>query len=159
MIFVTRFAPSPTGPLHLGHAFSALKACDMARAAGGRFHLRMDDLDQSRSRSVWARQIEDDLHWLGLNWDGPVWTQSSRLPRYVKALNILWQRGLLFPCRCRRADIRAAIAAPQEGAPLHGPDGLIYPGTCRPDQPPTGKLPQAGADKVALRLNMARALE
>ncbi len=153
MIFTTRFAPSPTGPLHLGHAYSALVAHDMARAAGGTFHLRIDDLDQARSRPDWEAQIRDDLHWLGLSWPEPVMRQSERLPRYRAALEVLWQRGLLYPCGCSRADIRAAAAAPQEGAPLHGPDGVIYPGTCRPVTPPTGPLPD-----VPLRLDMARAL-
>ncbi|MEM9498014.1 MAG: tRNA glutamyl-Q(34) synthetase GluQRS [Pseudomonadota bacterium] len=153
MTFVTRFAPSPTGPLHLGHAFSALTAHDAARAAGGAFHLRLDDLDTGRSRAHWADQISTDLRWLGLTWDGPVWRQSDRLSRYRAALQELWNRGLLYPCSCSRADIRAAVSAPQEGAPLHGPDGLIYPGTCRPATPPTGPLPDS-----ALRLDMARAL-
>jgi len=151
--FVTRFAPSPTGPLHLGHAYSALLAHDMATAAGGTFHLRIDDLDQSRSRAAWEEQIYDDLGWLGLSWPHPVWRQSERLPIYRAALDQLWQRGLLYPCTCTRADIRAAASAPQEGAPLHGPDGLIYPGTCRPATPPTGPMPDA-----PLRLDMRRAL-
>jgi len=151
--FITRFAPSPTGPLHLGHAFSALSAHDMARAAGGIFHLRIDDLDRARGRPQWEAAIIDDLRWLGLGWPEPVWRQSERLPRYRGALETLWARGLLYPCTCSRADIRAAAAAPQEGAPLHGPDGLIYPGTCRPAAPPGGALPDS-----PLRLDIARAL-
>ena len=153
MTFITRFAPSPTGPLHLGHAYSALLAQDMACAKGGVFHLRIDDIDQSRSRPDWEAQIYDDLHWLGLDWPQPVWRQSDRLPRYRAALSALWQRGLLYPCTCSRADIRAAASAPQEGAPLLGPDGIIYPGTCRPAAPPTGPMPD-----LPLRLNMGRAL-
>lgn len=153
MNFATRFAPSPTGPLHLGHAFSALLAHDMAQAAGGVFHLRIDDLDQSRSRPDWEARIAGDLRWLGLAWPDPVWRQSARLPRYRAALQDLWERGLLYPCSCTRADIRAAAAAPQEGAPLHGPDGIVYPGTCRPRTPPRGAMPDA-----PLRLDMARAL-
>ncbi|GAB4303799.1 MAG: tRNA glutamyl-Q(34) synthetase GluQRS [Roseovarius sp.] len=152
-MFITRFAPSPTGPLHLGHAFSAMLAHDMARAAGGIFHLRIDDIDQSRSRPEWEARIGDDLAWLGLSWPEPVWRQSARLPRYRTALHSLWTRGLLYPCRCSRADIRAAASAPQEGAPLLGPDGIVYPGTCRPARPPQGALPD-----TALRLDMARAL-
>ena len=93
-----------------------------------------------------------DLTWLGLTWHGDIWHQSQRLPRYRAALQTLWDAGLLYPCTCTRADIRAAVAAPQEGAPLHGPDGLIYPGTCRPDVPPTGPMPD-----LPLRLDMARA--
>lgn len=154
MPFRTRFAPSPTGPLHLGHAYSACLAHDMAQAAHGQFFLRIDDLDQSRSRTSWEDLIFEDLAWLGLTWEADVWRQSDRLPRYRSALKTLWDRGLLYPCSCSRADIRAAVTAPQEGAPLHGPDGLIYPGTCRPDSPPTGPLPD-----LPLRLNMARAVQ
>lgn len=153
-MFVTRFAPSPTGPLHLGHAYSALLAHDMARAAGGTFHLRIDDLDRTRARPEWEAQIYDDLAWLGLDWPLPTLRQSTRLPRYRAALETLWDIGLLYPCICTRSDIRAAATAPQEGAPAHGPDGVIYPGTCRPAAPPGGPMP---AD-AALRLDMARAL-
>ncbi|QGX98173.1 tRNA glutamyl-Q(34) synthetase GluQRS [Roseovarius faecimaris] len=153
MTFTTRFAPSPTGPLHLGHAYSALLAYDMARAANGVFHLRIDDIDQSRARPEWEAQIFDDLSWLGLSWPSPVLRQSDRVPRYRDALKTLWDQGLLYPCSCSRADIRAAASAPQEGAPLHGPDGLVYPGTCRPASPPSGPMPDA-----VMRLDMARAL-
>lgn len=153
MSFVTRFAPSPTGPLHLGHAYSAILAHDMAQAAGGTFLLRIDDLDQTRCKPQWEAQIFDDLAWLGLTWPQPVLRQSDRLPRYRDALQTLWDQGLLYPCSCSRADIRAAASAPQEGAPLHGPDGVIYPGTCRPTTPPRGPMPD-----MPLRLDMARAL-
>lgn len=152
-MFTTRFAPSPTGPLHLGHAFSAMLAHDTARAVGGTFLLRIDDLDRTRSRPEWEAQIFDDLEWLGLDWLRPVLRQSTRLPRYRAGLHALWERGLLYPCSCSRADIHAAASAPQEGAPLHGPDGVIYPGTCRPVTPPSGPMPEG----VALRLDMARA--
>ena len=150
---ITRFAPSPTGPLHLGHAYSAMLAHDMARAAGGRFLLRIEDIDQSRARPHWEAQIYDDLHWLGLTWETPVLRQSDNLNRYREALENLWNRDLLFACSCTRRDIETASAAPQEGAPI-GPEGVISPGTCRqigarrPGQP----LPDC-----ALRLNMARA--
>ncbi|MEI4232897.1 tRNA glutamyl-Q(34) synthetase GluQRS [Roseovarius sp. D22-M7] len=152
-MFVTRFAPSPTGPLHLGHAYSALLAHDMAQAAGGRFHLRIDDLDQARARPEWEAQIYRDLAWLGLDWPHPVLHQSARLPRYRAVLGTLWDMGLLYTCSCTRADIRAAVSAPQEGAPLHGPDGVIYPGTCRPAAKPSGPMP----GDVALRLDIERA--
>jgi len=145
---ITRFAPSPTGPLHLGHAYAAIVAHDMARSAGGRFQLRIEDIDQSRSRAEWEEAIFDDLDWLGLSWESPVWRQSQRLPAYHAALDQLIARGLCYPCRCRRADIRAALAAPQEG----GPDGPCYPGTCR-------QRPMHEAEPGdAIRLNMARAL-
>lgn len=152
-MFITRFAPSPTGPLHLGHAFSAMLAHDRARAANGTFLLRIDDLDQSRSRTEWEAQIYDDLTWLGLSWPVPVLHQSTRLLRYQAALKFLWDQGFIYQCSCSRSDIRAAASAPQEGAPLHGPDGVIYPGTCRPATPPTGPMPQ----DTALRLDIARA--
>ncbi|MFU8778591.1 MAG: tRNA glutamyl-Q(34) synthetase GluQRS [Roseovarius sp.] len=152
-MFITRFAPSPTGPLHLGHAYSAMLAHDRARAEGGTFLLRIDDLDQTRCRPEWEAQIFDDLAWLGLDWPRPVLRQSTRLPRYRGFLKMLWNKGLVYQCSCSRADIRAAASAPQEGAPLLGPDGVIYPGTCRPATPPQGPMPEA----CALRLNMARA--
>ena len=150
MTFKTRFAPSPTGPLHLGHAYSACLAHDMAQAAKGQFHLRIDDLDQSRSRPEWVAKIKEDLSWLGLSWEPEIWCQSDRLPRYRRALQTLWDMGLLYPCTLTRAEIRAAVNAPQEGA--EGPDGLIYPGTHRPDMPPSGPMPD-----TALRLDTARA--
>ena len=154
MTFTTRFAPSPTGPLHLGHAYSALLAADMAGTAGGRFLLRIEDIDSSRARPEWEDGIYDDLTWLGLTWETPVMRQSERLPAYRAALTRLWALGLLYPCTCSRRDIAAAAEAPQEGVPpAFGPDGLIYPGTCRQIPNPTSPLPNA-----VLRLNMARAL-
>lgn len=153
MAFVTRFAPSPTGPLHLGHAYSALLAHDMAIAAGGTFLLRIEDIDQSRCRPAWEAQIYKDLQWLGLHWPMPVMRQSDRLPAYQTALDQLWAQGLLYPCTCTRRDIEAAMSAPQEGAaPIHGPDGMVYPGTCR-------KAPDGPRLDGVLRLNMAAALD
>jgi glutamyl-Q tRNA(Asp) synthetase len=153
-IFTTRFAPSPTGPLHLGHAYSAILAHDMARAAGGHFLLRIEDIDQSRARPAWEAQIYEDLHWLGLTWDGDVMRQSDRLPAYRAALAALWQRGLIYPCTCTRRDILEAASAPQEGVtPAIGPDGPVYPGTCRHIPDPEGSLPDA-----ALRLNIKAAV-
>lgn len=152
MTFTTRFAPSPTGPLHLGHAYSAITAHDMARAEGGRFLLRIDDLDGSRARPEWEAQIYDDLAWLGLTWDGPVRRQSDCAAEYEPALATLHQAGLTFACACTRRDITAAASAPQEGVPEFGPDGRIYPGTCRDKSLPYD------ADKAA-RLNMALAAE
>lgn len=127
---ITRFAPSPTGPLHLGHAYSAILAHDMARAVGGRFLLRIEDIDPTRARPAWEAQIYDDLAWLGLTWDGPVLRQSDRMPVYDSVIADLWQRGHVYICTCTRRDIQAALSAPQEGSNV-GPDGLIYPGTCK----------------------------
>jgi glutamyl-Q tRNA(Asp) synthetase len=154
LIFVTRFAPSPTGPLHLGHAYSALLAHDMARAADGRFVLRIEDIDTARARAEWEAQIYDDLAWLGLVWEQPVMRQSERQGTYDGALDQLWARGLLYPCHCTRADIATAASAPQEGVHVSGPDGMIYPGTCRPARPPAGPRPHG----AALRLDLGAAL-
>ena len=132
MAFVTRFAPSPTGPLHLGHAYSALLAHDMARAEGGKFLLRIEDIDRSRSKPGWESQILDDLAWLGIRWDAAPLRQSDRLNTYQKALDVLWALGLIYPCICSRRDIETALSAPQEGAGLlFGADGVTYPGSCR----------------------------
>ena len=132
--FVTRFAPSPTGPLHLGHAYSAMLAHDMARAAGGRFLLRIEDIDTARCRPEWEMALKDDLNWLGIWWDDEPMRQSDRLPIYQKALDDLWDRELLYPCACTRRDIDLALGAPQEGVMLSvGPDGPIYPETCSPN--------------------------
>ncbi len=155
MTFITRFAPSPTGPLHLGHAYSAILAHDMARKAGSKFLLRIEDIDSTRSRPHWEEQIYDDLTWLGVTWDGPAMRQSDRLNKYRDALQDLWNRQLLFPCHCGRRDILAAASAPQEGAePTYGPDGLIYPGTCRE----LGSRSIPFPENQALRLDMQAAL-
>jgi len=142
---VTRFAPSPTGPLHLGHAFAALTAAQR----GDRFLLRIEDIDRPRCKPEWEQAIYDDLHWLGLRWETPVLHQSTRQPAYDAALSHLAGMGLTYHCTCTRADIRAALSAPQEGAETsQGPDGPIYPGTCRDARHTTG----------AIRLNMAKAM-
>ncbi len=146
--FTTRFAPSPTGPLHLGHAYSAILAHDMARAAGGKFLLRMEDTDLQRSKPEWEAQIIDDLTWLGLSWDGPVLRQSEQLASYDPYLEKLDQLGLLYPCSCSRADIRAALAAPQEGQSHE-----VYPGTCKHGAMSSRKPGDA------LRLHLDRALD
>lgn len=123
-VTVTRFAPSPTGQLHLGHAMSAILAHDFARARGGRFLLRIEDIDGTRSRAAHVATILDDLRWLGLAWDGEVTFQSRRLDDYAAALGRLRRMGLLYPCFCTRAEIAASLSAP------HGP-APVYPGTCR----------------------------
>lgn len=145
---VERFAPSPTGRLHLGHAFSALTAWDAAQAAGGRFLLRIEDIDPGRSRAAFESGIFEDLAWLGLSWPLPVMRQSERMAAYADALARLEAMGLTYRCVCTRRDIREATDAPQEG----GPDGPVYPGTCRgTDVPPERP--------AATRLDMARAIE
>jgi glutamyl-Q tRNA(Asp) synthetase len=154
---ITRFAPSPTGALHLGHAHAAWFAHRSARAAGGRFLLRIEDIDPARCRPEHAVAIGEDLRWLGLYWDGPIRVQSAHLAEYDAARRSLAARGLLYPCFCSRADVAREIAA-SASAP-HGPDGApLYPGTCR-------RLGQAErAEKIAAglphawRLDMAAAL-
>lgn len=161
MKFTTRFAPSPTGPLHLGHAYSAILAYDMARQNAGVFLLRIEDIDQSRARHRWEAQIYDDLEWLGLQWPLPVLRQCDRQAAYDTALDQLWAAGLLYPCTCSRQDIRQALSAPQEGVPQHGPDGMIYPGTCRNKSPQALQDPQCRPrpKHVTLRLNMQKATD
>ena len=141
--------------MHLGHAYSALLASDLTQRHGGAFLLRIEDIDQSRSRPTWEAQIYQDLTWLGLSWPQPVLRQSTRLATYTEALQNLWSMGLLYPCTCNRRDIMAAASAPQEGAPLLGPDGVIYPGTCRHRHPRTGAMPT----DTPLRLDMASAAD
>jgi len=133
MQHVERFAPSPTGRLHLGHAFSAITAHDAARAAGGRFLLRIEDIDAGRCRPAFEAALAEDLAWLGLSWDAPPLRQSARQGAYADALARLRAAGLLYPCDCTRRDIASALDAPQEGAA--GPDGPVYPGTCRGRDP------------------------
>jgi len=150
-VHTDRFAPSPTGELHLGHAFSAVVGWRTAMAAGGRFLLRMEDLDQGRTRAEFVDGIYRDLDWLGLTWEKPVLFQSSRLPAYRTALDRLKELGLTYPCTCTRRDIAEAVAAPQEGALPFGPDGLVYPGTCR-------ERHEQAQGEAAIRLDMRRAI-
>jgi len=124
---VTRFAPSPNGPLHLGHAYAAIVAHDRALQSGGRFLLRIEDIDGARSRADLADEFRADLEWLGLAFE-EVPAQSTRIAAYREAANNLRAMGLVYPCRCTRAEVAAA-------ATLHGPDGPIYPGTCLRNPP------------------------
>ncbi len=128
-MIVTRFAPSPTGHLHMGHAYSALFAHRTARAAGGRFLLRIEDIDQARCRAEFDAALIEDLAWLGLDWDGPVRRQSEHFDDYRAMLARLDERGVTYPCFCSRKEIAAEVA--RAGAAPHGPSGTIYPGTCR----------------------------
>ena len=150
----TRFAPSPTGPLHLGHAYSAIIAHDFAKANGGEFIVRIEDLDQSRVRKKWDSQIFEDLEWLGLSWARPIMRQSERAEAYSNALDTLYYSRVIYPCYCTRRDISESIAAPQGGSQiLRGPDGIIYPGTCR-HKTRTKTRPK----DQALRLDVASAM-
>lgn len=149
-MLTTRFAPSPTGYLHLGHAFSAYNAWRRARDAGGRFLLRLEDIDPGRCRPEFASAILEDLAWLGLDWDGEVRVQSAHRADYQAVLDDLVRRELVYPCFCTRAEIAASVAAP------HGPDGgPLYPGTCRRLTPDQRAERIASGDRYALRLDMA----
>ena len=152
MSIVTRFAPSPTGPLHLGHVHAALFARRRARAAGGRFLLRLEDTDLARCRPEHAAAILEDLAWLGLRWDGPVRVQSEHFAEYRAVLDRLRGEGLLYPCFCSRADIVRAATAP------HGPEGSVYPGTCRHLPPAEREARIASGQPHAWRLDTAAAL-
>ena len=143
---ITRFAPSPTGRLHLGHAYSAV----LGRDRGEQFRLRIEDLDQTRCRPDHVDGIYQDLGWLGLDWDGEVLVQSRRAAEYQGALDRLRDRGLVYPCFCTRADVAAALEAP------HGPAGTHYPRTCRelPDDPE-----RRASQPHSWRLNAGKALD
>ena len=138
---ISRFAPSPTGLLHLGHSWSAVKAHDLARARGGRFLVRIEDIDGGRCRAEFVAAIFEDLRWLGLTWDG-VSVQSDHAARYEAALKQLRNLGLIYPCVCTRAEIAASASAPQGDLPP------VYPGTCRG---------RAISGPAAWRLDMAKA--
>ncbi len=155
-ITVTRFAPSPTGYLHLGHAFSALLAWRRAREAGGRFLLRLEDIDATRCRTDFAEAALADLTWLGLDWDGAVRRQSAHFADYRRALDRLAAMGLVYPCFCTRAAIQAEIA--RAGSAPHGPEGPLYPGTCRGLDAAERRARIAASEAFALRLDVGRAL-
>ena len=167
---VTRFAPSSTGLLHLGHAHAALFAWVCARGAGGRFLLRIEDIDRARCRPEFTEAILEDLAWLGLDWDGPARRQSQHFDCYRGALDRLEAAGLIYPCFCTRAAIQAEIAG--AGAAPHGSEGPLYPGTCRaltaaeraarwagakrkPRREPPGKVDPALAERVRIACERA----
>lgn len=160
MLIVTRFAPSPTGHLHLGHAYSALFAEQAARAKAGRFLLRIEDIDPGRCKKEYDEAIIEDLTWLGLDWDPPVRRQSEHLDDYTRALEVLDRMGLLYPCFCTRKDIQAEIQA--AGYAPHaipsGPEGPIYPGTCRYLGESERQQQLASGTPYALRLKTDNAL-
>ncbi len=152
MAYATRFAPSPTGLLHLGNAFSALFGHDRARAAGGAFCLRIEDIDRGRCRAEFDAAVVTDLAWLGIAWDGPVLRQSERLPVYAAAIDRLRAMGLEYPCFCTRADIAAATIAPHaDGA------APVYPGTCR-RLSAAERARRMAVEPFAWRLDVAAAL-
>lgn len=157
MSITTRFAPSPTGFLHLGNARAALLAWRCAQDAGGRFLLRIEDIDAARCRPEYTTAIEEDLAWLGLAWDGSVRVQSRHMHEYRAVLDVLAGRGLLYSCFCSRADILREIADAAR-AP-HSPDGgPRYPRTCRTLSAGERAARIAAGQRYALRLDMARAL-
>jgi glutamyl-Q tRNA(Asp) synthetase len=146
----TRFAPSPSGLLHLGHAYSAVIAQQVAARSGGQLRLRIDDIDGTRSRAEFVDAAIADLVWLGVEWDGPLWRQSAHLDDYRAALDTLIAADLAYPCFCTRADVAASASAP------HGPSGAIYPGTCR--HLSKGARAEGMANRAfAWRIDMARA--
>jgi len=149
-VTVSRFAPSPTGRLHLGHAYSAALGHRAARDSGGKFLLRIEDLDPTRARPEFVDGIFEDLRWLGLGWDEPVLVQSQRTRAYATALDDLKMRGLVYACFCTRADIAQSLTAP------HGDAATSYPGTCRglPDDPA-----RRASTPHCWRLDSARALD
>ena len=152
---VTRFAPSPTGRLHLGHAYSAFFAAEIARRDGGRFLLRIEDIDRTRCRPEFEVAILEDLAWLGLEWDTSVRRQSDHMADYREALDRLRNRGVVYPCFCTRRDIQLEIA--RAGAAPHGQEGPLYPGTCRHLSEDERAARMAGGDAFALRLDVVRA--
>lgn len=150
-MIITRFAPSPTGFLHLGHVASAMIAYDKAFKTSGRFLLRIEDIDQGRCRLEYEQAIMEDLTWLGIRWEGVVDRQSEYRALHEEALNRLARERMIYPCFCTRKDIEAAQSAP------HGIEGAIYPGTCRgcPDTEIEAKL--AAGENPAWRLDAMKA--
>jgi glutamyl-Q tRNA(Asp) synthetase len=156
--YVTRFAPSPTGYLHLGHAYSAQFAYEAARRSGGRFLLRIEDIDLTRCRREFERGIYEDLRWLGLRWDGAVRRQSAHLDVYANMMTRLKGMGVIYPCFCTRRQIRSEVDE-ADRAP-HGPSGEpLYPGTCRDLGSAERERRVAAGEAYALRLDVGKAME
>ena len=156
---VTRFAPSPTGHLHLGHAYSALFAWRLADRPNGSFVLRIEDIDAGRSQAELKDAIYEDLHWLGLSWSEPVMHQSERGTAYQAALDRLAEMDLLYPCFCTRKEILAEINSATGAPHSHGPDGPVYPGICRDFATAERAARIDAGDAYALRLDVAKAVE
>ena len=153
---VTRFAPSPTGYLHLGHAYSALFSFEAARQTDGRFLLRIEDIDFTRCRTEYEEALREDLSWLGLEWEEPVRRQSENLDAYVEVAAGLRNRGLLYPCFCTRKEIQREID--RAGGAPHGSEGPLYPGICRGLSEDERQARVEAGDDYALRLDLERAL-
>lgn len=153
----TRFAPSPTGRLHLGHAYAALVAHELARRHQGRFLLRFEDIDHTRVRPEHYEGIEEDLGWLGLRWDAPPMRQSGRREAYRQARDRLADLDVLYPCFCTRREIREEIA--RMGHAPHGPEGPLYPGTCRALSPDERRNRLAADEPHCWRLDATAARE
>ena len=149
---ITRFAPSPTGLLHLGHAMAAQTAWDLAHSAGGTFLVRIEDIDFTRCRPEFEAAIFEDLAWLGFSWPQPVWRQTDRFPVYATALEKLKCLNVLYPCFCTRQEIATAITAPQ------GPAAAVYPGSCQQRSPQECEDRIASGHLFAWRLDAGRAL-
>jgi glutamyl-Q tRNA(Asp) synthetase len=155
-MIVTRFAPSPTGFLHVGHAFAALMAYRAAQQSGGRFLLRIEDIDSGRCRPEYEQAIKEDLAWLGLAFEEPVRRQSEHFADYAAALKQLDDRGLLYPCFCTRKEIADEIA--RAASAPHGPDGPLYPGTCRRLAKEVRRARIDSGASYALRFDVEKAL-
>ncbi len=156
-MIITRFAPSPTGRLHIGHAYSALFAYQQAQDAGGKFILRIEDIDPERCRQEFEQGIYEDLQWLGLEWETPVRRQSDYMEDYKDALGKLHEKGLLYPCFCSRKDITAEIS--RSASAPHGPEGTLYPGICRGLSIKEQEEKIASGLPYAFRLDMDKALK
>ncbi|MBO6784583.1 MAG: tRNA glutamyl-Q(34) synthetase GluQRS [Alphaproteobacteria bacterium] len=156
---VTRFAPSPTGHLHLGHAYSALFAWRLADASGGKFMLRIEDIDPARCKPEFEDAIVEELAWLGVRWEEPIMRQSERINAYTDALGHLEDQGLLYPCFCTRSDINAEIKKAGAAPHLrrHGPDGPVYPGICKGLDRAERQARVDAGERHALRLDMEAA--
>jgi len=152
MTLITRFAPSPTGFLHLGHALSALEVWRWARENNAEVRLRIEDIDHTRCRPEFDTAIREDLAALGLQWQGPVWRQSERRPHYASAIDQLRRKGLIYPCFCNRKDIA-------RNSTEMGHEGPIYAGTCRPLAPDVADARIAAGEPAAWRLKLDEALE
>lgn len=155
---ITRFAPSPSGHLHLGHAFSALFTAQQAKEKQGRFLLRIEDIDQSRCKPEFEEAIFEDLAWLGLSWEQPVRRQSDHMADYQAALDRLQAMELIYPCFCSRKEIRAEIAKADQAPHEAYARGPVYPGTCRRLYPDDRDMRTAAGDAYALRLNVRKAI-